>query len=60
MVEPHIGLRLDDEDRALLEGCAAQEKLSKSDILRRALRAYAKALGVEPSSAKRGKAKPKK
>lgn len=46
MPEPHIGLRLDDEDRTMLEECAAKEKLSKSDILRRALREYAAKLGV--------------
>jgi hypothetical protein len=43
-----VGLRLDEEDLALLEALVAAEKLSRSDILRRALRAYAKALGVTP------------
>jgi hypothetical protein len=57
MVEPHIGLRLDAEDRALLDACAAHEKLSKSDILRRALRAYAKVLGVTAEQPKRRKPK---
>lgn len=46
MTEPHMAIRLDSEDRALLEACAKAEKLTKSDIMRRALRAYAKALGV--------------
>lgn len=53
MPEPHIGLRLDEEDRALLEACAAAEKLSKSDILRRALRAYAANLGITSKPEKR-------
>ena len=60
MVEPHIGLRLDEEDRVLLDACAAKEKLSKSDILRRALRAYATALGVTAEQPKRTRPKPKK
>lgn len=59
MPEPHIGLRLDDEDRALLEACAAREKLSKSDILRRALRAYAAGLGVT-AEPERKRPKPKR
>jgi uncharacterized protein (DUF1778 family) len=46
MTEPHMAIRLDAEDRALLEACAKTEKLTKSDILRRALRAYAKSIGV--------------
>ncbi len=57
MVDPHIGLRLDKEDRALLDACSAKEKLSKSDILRRALREYAARLGVEATAkrTRRGK-----
>jgi hypothetical protein len=54
MSEPHIGLRLDTEDRALLEACSKAEKLNKSDIIRRALRHYAKKLGVVPAP-KRGR-----
>jgi uncharacterized protein (DUF1778 family) len=57
MTDPHIGLRLDDEDRALLDAVAAHEKLTRSDILRRALRAYAKDLGVTVEPVKRGKSK---
>jgi hypothetical protein len=59
MPEPHIGLRLDAEDRAILEACSAREKLSKSDILRRALRAYATSLGVEIEAVKRRRTKSK-
>lgn len=47
MPDPLFAIRLDDEDRALVEACAAREKLSMSDIVRRAIRAYAKELGVE-------------
>lgn len=57
MTDPHIGLRLDEEDRALLDAVAAYEKLTRSDILRRALRAYAKELGVTAQPVKRGKSK---
>ena len=46
MTEPHMAIRLDAEDRALLEACAKADKLTKSDVIRRALRAYAKSLGV--------------
>jgi hypothetical protein len=60
MPEPHIGLRLDDEDRALLEACSKREKLSKSDILRRALRDYAVKLGVTVDPPKRSGPRPKR
>jgi uncharacterized protein (DUF1778 family) len=56
MPEPHIAIRLDEEDRALLEACAKAEKLTKSDIIRRAVREYARKLGVAPAP-KRGKAR---
>lgn len=57
MTEPHTAIRFDAEDRAILEACSKREKLTKSDIIRRALRAYAKELGVsvEAPRAKRGK-----
>jgi len=45
--DPLINVRMDDEDRALLEALAAHEKLSKSDIIRRAIRKYAAELGVK-------------
>jgi len=60
MVDPHIGLRLDEEDRALLDACSAHEKLSKSDVLRRALRAYAKTLGVKAEPKARATKKTKR
>lgn len=60
MPEPLFVIRLDAEDRALLEACAAKEKLTMSDTTRRAIRAYAVHLGVEATTPKRGKRKPKK
>lgn len=39
-------VRLDPEDDQLLEACAKAEKLTYSDILRRAVRLYAKHIGV--------------
>jgi hypothetical protein len=55
MPDPLLSFRFDAEDRALLDACAAKEKLTKSDILRRALRDYASKLGVtaEPERPKR-------
>lgn len=47
MTDTLFNLRLDDDDRALLEACATREKLSKSDIVRRAIRAYALSIGVD-------------
>ena len=41
MAETLVGVRLDDEDFGLLEACVAREKLTRSDIMRRALREYA-------------------
>ena len=58
MPEKLLNIRLDDEDRALLDACAAKEKLTKSDILRRALRDYAAKLGVTVKPA-RTRRKPK-
>jgi len=52
-----MAIRLDAEDRALLEACVKAEKLSKSDILRRALRAYAKTIGVTVGKSARRPAK---
>jgi len=44
------GVRLDPEDDRLLEACANAEKLTYSDIIRRAVRLYAKTLGIQPES----------
>lgn len=54
-----FNLVLDDEDRALLEACAELDKLSKSDVMRRALRTYAAKLGVTERP-KRAKTKAKR
>jgi len=45
-----FNFRLDSEDRSLLDALAEVEKLSRGDVLRRALRHYAKTLGVAPHS----------
>jgi hypothetical protein len=50
MPEKLINLRMDDEDQALLEACARREKLTKSEILRRALREYARKLDTKVGS----------
>jgi hypothetical protein len=59
MPDQLVALRLDTEDYELLVACSAKDKLTKSDILRRALRMYADHLGVtvEP---KKGRAKKKR
>lgn len=44
-------LNLDREDRELLDRMAAAEKLKRSDVVRRALRRYAKDLGLETKPA---------
>lgn len=46
-----VNVHLDEEDRALLEMLSATEKLTKSDIVRRALRRYAKDLGLTTTPA---------
>lgn len=48
--QPNVALRLDAEDMALLKQASAAEKLTRSDIIRRALRQYAKTLGVTPAA----------
>jgi len=44
-------VRFDKDDEQILDECCKVEKLSYSDILRRALRTYAKQIGVEPTKA---------
>lgn len=46
--DPLFNVRLDSEHRAILEALCAHERLSKSDVFRRALRHYADHLGVKP------------
>lgn len=45
--DPLFSMRLDEEDRALLEAVSKAEKLTKSDVLRRGLRDYAARIGVK-------------
>jgi hypothetical protein len=45
-------IRFDPEDEQMLQACADAEKLSLSDTVRRAVRHYAKHLGVEPRTTK--------
>lgn len=49
--EQFLNVKIDPEDLALVKQLMAAERLRKSDIVRRALRAYAKQLGIEPSKA---------
>jgi Ribbon-helix-helix protein, copG family len=60
MPEPLLSFRFDAEDRALLDACSAHEKLTKSDIVRRALREYAAKLGVTAEEPKPQRRKPKR
>jgi metal-responsive CopG/Arc/MetJ family transcriptional regulator len=48
---PHVIVNIDDEDRTLINALIEHEKLTRSDIIRRAIRAYAKQLGIEPTRA---------
>jgi predicted DNA-binding protein len=43
---PIVGFRLPAEDLALLDALAAHEERVRSDVVRRAIRAYAEKLGV--------------
>ncbi len=47
-----INVKIDPEDLVLVKQLMAAERLRKSDIVRRALRAYAKQLGIEVQPAK--------
>jgi hypothetical protein len=51
-----ISLRLEGEDIDVLEALVAHERLTQSDVIRRALRAYATEIGAMP----RPKPKPKR
>lgn len=44
---PNVVLRLDAEDKKIVNALIAAEKLNRSDVIRRAIRYYAKSLGVE-------------
>lgn len=48
--ESIVHVKIDKEDGALIKALMAAEKLKKGDIIRRAVRAYAKQLGIQPES----------
>ncbi|HKY34386.1 MAG TPA: ribbon-helix-helix protein, CopG family [Polyangiaceae bacterium] len=48
-------MRLPPDELALLEALAAHEERSRSDVVRRAIRAYAEKLGVKVKPARRPK-----
>lgn len=50
-------IRFEGEDLVLLKALEAEERLSRSDVVRRAVRAYAKQLGVEAPKAKKARAR---
>lgn len=50
-----VGLRLATEEIELLDALAAHEERTRSDVVRRAIRAYAEKLGVKVKPAKRTK-----
>jgi predicted transcriptional regulator len=54
---PIVGIRLPPDELALLEALADHEERSRSDVVRRAIRAYADKLGVKAKPAKRLKKK---
>ena len=45
---PVLTVRIDDEDKAVLVALTKFERLNMSEVTRRAIHHYAKALGVEP------------
>jgi metal-responsive CopG/Arc/MetJ family transcriptional regulator len=57
--KPLIGLRLDPEELELLDALVAKEERNRSDVIRRAIRAYAKQLDVATATGK-AKRKPKR
>ena len=50
-----VSARFEGDDLALLEALVAEERLTRSDVIRRAVRSYAKQLGVsvKPTKPKR-------
>jgi len=49
--QQYLHVKVDLEDLELVKQLMSAEKLKKSDILRRAIRAYAKQLGIEATKA---------
>lgn len=52
---PVIGIRLPPDELELLDAIAAREERKRSDVIRRALRAYAEQLGVSVKPKRRAK-----
>lgn len=48
-----FNIRLDAEDRALLDAIAEREKMARADVIRRAVRFYSEHLGVRIPKTKR-------
>jgi metal-responsive CopG/Arc/MetJ family transcriptional regulator len=48
-----VSVRFEGEDFEILNELIMEERLSRSDVIRRAVRAYAKQLGVLPPKPKR-------
>jgi metal-responsive CopG/Arc/MetJ family transcriptional regulator len=55
--KPLIALRLDPEELELLDALAAKEERNRSDVVRRAIRSYARELGVTAKAKQRPKGK---
>jgi len=45
---PNVIVRMDADDKKILNQLIAFEKLNRSDVIRRAVRFYAKSLGIDP------------
>lgn len=54
---PTIGIRFTPEELALLDALAAKEERNRSDVVRRAVRAYAEKLGAKAEPQRRAKGK---
>lgn len=55
-----MSVQLRGDDLRLFMALVQAEQLSQSDVIRRALRAYGKQLGVSPDDYKKPKPKPKR
>lgn len=54
---PTTGIRFSPDELALLDAVAAKEERTRSDVVRRAVRAYAEHLGVRIGAKRRAKGK---
>ena len=54
-----VCVKFPDDDLQILEALEAHERLKRSDIVRRAIRAYAKELGLVDARGQLKKTKPK-